>query len=171
MHEVCGPGATGFAAICAARGAGPVLWVREGWRSEGLNPVGLSGFFDPDRLLIAQADTQAEVLAVAEEALRDGAVPTVVIELSQPLGLTPGRRLQLAAKAGRSTGLCLIGMDMGSNAAETRWHAAPVLVPDGAALDSPWMRWEVIKNKSGTIGAWQVRWDRAARRLEVMPAG
>lgn len=167
VHEVCGAGSTAFAAICAARGAGPVLWVRESWRPEGLNPVGLSGFFDPDRLLIAQAGNQIEALAVSEEALRDGAVPLVVVELGEPLALTPGRRLQLAAKTGGATGLCLIGMDMGSNAAETRWHAAPV--PDDAGSDSTRMRWEIIKNKSGTNGAWDVRWIHATRRLDVVP--
>lgn len=172
VHEVLGPGAFSFAAAAASQAGAGVLWVREGWRGEMPNPVGLSSFFDPSTLLVAQVKTQADGLAVMEEALRDGALPLVVIELSQPLGLTPGRRLQLAAQAGQSTGLCLISDGMGSNAAETRWQCAPVFDPVFDPGDSTLQRWDLIKNKSGTLGAWHVRWDTASRRLRmVSPAG
>lgn len=156
-----------FAAISAAQ-AGRVLWVREAWQEELVNPVGLADFFDPACMLVAQTRNQTETLAVAEEALKDGAVPFVILEITRPLDLREGRRLQLAAKAGNTTGLCLIPEGMGSNAAETRWHCAPVFDPD----DSTLMRWEIIKNKSGTLKAWHVRWNAAARRLDVVsPAG
>lgn len=174
VHEVYGPGARGFAAVCCARTDRPVIWVREGWQHEQLNPVGLGRFFDPARLLIAKAPSQIDALAVTEEALRDGSVPLVVVELSQPIGLTEGRRLQLAAKQGKATGLCLIPENMGSNAAETRWLAAPVNdpVPDSASEDSTLMRWDLKKNKSGTLGVWDVRWTHAAHRLDVVsPVG
>src|SRR6056297_261136 len=105
VHEVCGAGASGFAAIAAARAAEDVLWIHETWRPEALNPVGLSAFCDPAKLLVAQVKTQLEALGVAEETLRDGAIPLVVMELSQPLGLTAGRRLQLAAKDGGNRAL------------------------------------------------------------------
>lgn len=164
VHEACGPGAASFAAVAAAR-VGAVFWVREVWQKEVINPVGLSTFFDPSQLLLAQTKDQTETLAVAEDALRDGAVPLVVIEASRPLDLREGRRLQLAAKAGQTTGLCLTPEGMGSNAAETRWRCAPVF----AVSDSTLMRWEIIKNKSGTLGAWHVRWDTEARRLDVVP--
>ncbi len=73
----------------------------------------------------------------------------------------------LAARAGKATGLAIIPEGMGSNAAETRWRAVPVLDPQRP--DSTLMRWEIIKNKSGTNGAWHVRWDAAARRIIVVP--
>jgi protein ImuA len=171
VHEACGPGATGFAAIAFAWKDGGLFWLREGWREERLNPLGLSRFIDPHRLLVAEARSQMDVLASAEEALRDGSAGVVIIELSQPLGLTEGRRLQLAAKTGGTTGLCLIPEGMGSNAAETRWHAAPLYDPKGQE-DSTLMRWSLIKNKLGTLGAWDVRWDHATRRLTmVSPVG
>ncbi|MFV0361036.1 ImuA family protein [Tropicimonas sp.] len=170
VHEVYGPGAPGFAAIACARAPGDLLWIRESWRPEALDPLGLSVFFDPQRLLLAEARDQTEVLAVAEEALRDGAVSLVVLEVSRPLDLREGRRLQLAAGAGRTTGLCLIPEGMGSNAAETRWQAMPLFNP--AEGDSTLMRWEIKKNKSGTVGTWDVRWTHTARRLDVVsPAG
>lgn len=177
MHEACGPAAPAFAAICAAQAGGDLLWVHDTRRPGGLNPLGLGAFFDPSRLLVAEVDDQAEALAVAEEALRDGSLPLVVVELGQPLGLTPGRRLQLAAKAGQATGICLIAAErMGSNAAETRWRCDPVFDPGfdpgAAGGDSTLQRWELIKNKSGTLGAWHVRWDGTAHRLSVVsPAG
>lgn len=164
VHEVCGPGVVSFAAVAAAR-VGAVLWVREAWQTEVLNPVGLSTFFEPSKLLLAQTKDQTETLAIAEEALKDGALPLVIIEISRPLDLREGRRLQLAAQAGKSTGLCLIPEGMGSNAAETRWRCAPVFDAD----DSTLMCWEIIKNKSGTLRAWNVRWDAEARRLHVVP--
>ena len=168
VHEAFGPAALAFAAIAVAQARGDVFWIREGWRSGALNPVGLSDFLDPASLLVAEVRDQSEGLAVMEEALRDGASRIVVAELSQPLGLTPGRRLQLAAKAGRSIGLCLIGEGMGSNAAETRWRCTPVFDAAATPADSTLHRWELIKNKSGTSGAWHVRWDRAARRLNLV---
>ena len=119
---------------------------------------------------MARTKGQTDALAVAEEALKDGAVALVVVEVTRPLDLREGRRLQLAARAGGTTGLCLIPDGMGSNAAETRWHAAPVFDP--RKEDSTLMRWEIIKNKSGTLGAWNVRWDQQTHRLHVVsPVG
>ncbi len=171
VHEVSGPAATSFAAIAAAGMDGPVLWLRECWQPDGLNPQALSRFLDPGRLLLADTKNQTDALAVTEEALRDGSVPLVVTELSQPLELTPGRRLQLAAQTGSATGLCLIPAEMGSNAAETRWLCKPVFDPAESG-DSTLQEWKLIKNKSGTTGIWHVRWDAAAHRLDVVsPVG
>jgi protein ImuA len=163
VHEACGPGALSFSVVAAAQAVGGIFWIREAWRSEVMNPIGLSAFIDPSKLLVAQVKDQTEGLAVMEEALRDGNLSLVVIELSEPLGLTEGRRLQLAAKAGKTVGLCRIPEGMGSNAAETRWHCAPVFDHD----DSTLQRWEITKNKSGTLGIWYVRWNTASRRLHV----
>ena len=167
VHEVCGAGAMGFAAMAAR---GHVLWIREAWLSDTLTPQGLLPLFDPARLLLARPRDQTDALAVAEETLKDGALPYVILEVTRPLDLREGRRLQLAAKAGGTTGLCIIPEGMGSNAAQTRWRATPVFDP--AREDSTLMRWEIIKNKSGTLEAWHVRWDQQTSRLDVVsPVG
>lgn len=167
-HEVCGPGALFFAFAWVARRQGNAIWIRERWRPDRINPDGFSEFVDPDRLLMVEAGSQTEVLAVAEDALRAGAVPMVVLELNSPTDLTAGRRLQLAARDGGTTVLAIIPEGMGSNATETRWFCAPVFDP----ADSTLQRWDLIKNKKGTLGCWHVRWDAAARRLDVVsPAG
>jgi protein ImuA len=170
VHEVQGAAATSFAAIAAAQHDGALVWCQEAWRAEGLNPQGLAGFLDPERLLIAKAKDQSQLLAIAEESLRDGAVSLVVMELSKPLNLTAGRRLQLAAKTGHSRGLCLIGEGQGSSAAETRWHCGPKFGAQGSAQNWTEQRWSLIKNKSGILGTWDVRWDWSARRLRLVSA-
>ncbi|MEM7295177.1 MAG: hypothetical protein AAF330_00890 [Pseudomonadota bacterium] len=166
MHEVFGPGAWGFAAMLAAQLSGPLLWLRLAHGKEIVNPAGLSTFINPSRILTGQVKGQADGLAVAEEALRDGATPLVVIEITDPLTLTSGRRLQLAAKTGGTLCLCIIPEGAGSNAAETRWQVTPVLDPQ--TEDSTLQHWELKKNKLGTLRAWYVRWDHAARRLHVV---
>ncbi|SPH16625.1 hypothetical protein DEA8626_00135 [Defluviimonas aquaemixtae] len=163
-HEVCGAGALFFAFVAVGLSGGPVLWVREGWQADRINPLGYASYCDPDRLLLASGKDQTEVLAVTEEALRSGAVSFVVAEIGKPLSLVAGRRLQLAAEAGKAAGLCIIPEGMGSNAAETRWHCQPAFDP----RDSTLQRWKLIKNKSGTLGAWDVRWDAEARRVIVV---
>lgn len=170
VHEVCGPVAASFAACLAATVPGVVLWLRESWQQETLNPLGFLPVLDPARVLLARPANQTDALAVAEEALKDGTVALVVLEITRPLDLREGRRLQLAAGTGASIGLCLIPEGMGSNAAETRWRATPVF--DQKREDSTLMRWEIIKNKIGTIGAWNVCWNAKAHRLDlVSPAG
>ncbi|MBC9247748.1 hypothetical protein H4P12_13785 [Paracoccus sp. 11-3] len=164
VHEVTGPSAASFVLWSAQQMRADLLWVREGWRSEQLNPLGFGGF-DPARLIMAETREQTETLAVAEEALRDGVVAMVALEITAPLSLTAGRRLQLAAQAGGATGVCLIPEGMGSNAAETRWHCAPVFDRDDSTLQC----WRLIKNKSGTLGSWHVRWDAQACRVAVVP--
>lgn len=167
-HEVCGPGADVFAFALASALGGNVMWIREGWEATQVNPNGFVAFIDPANLTLCNAKDQTETLAVAEEALRSGAVSLVVMVLTKPLGLTEGRRLQLAARDGTSTGLAVIPEGMGSNAAETRWHCAPVFDPELPQQDSTLQMWNLIKNKTGTLGAWHVRWDPASRRLIVV---
>lgn len=160
VHEVCGAGARGFAAMVLAGMRPPGLWLCPVRQGDALHPLGLLPFLDPAGLLLAQTRDQTDSLAVAEEALRDGAFALVVIEITRPLNLREGRRLQLAAQAGGATGLCLIPEGMGSAAVESRWRAVPVFDPAGA--DTTLMRWDIIKNKSGITGAWQVRWNPKA---------
>ncbi|WBU59239.1 ImuA family protein [Paracoccus albus] len=167
VHEACGPLALSLAAVAAAQAVN-LLWVRETWQPQSTGIHGLATYLDPSRLLLAQTQNQTEMLAVAEDALRDGNFPLVVMELTAPLSLTAGRRLQLAAKAGGSTGLCLIPEGVGSPAAETRWHISPLPDPGSAPEDSTLQRWALIKNKSGTLGVWHVRWSQSAHRLIVV---
>ncbi len=161
MHEATGPGRLAFAMALAGRLTGPVLWVRESRTRDSLCPQGLAAFFDPGRLVLAQPTGARAVLQVMEEALRSGAAPLVVAELIEATDLTASRRLQLAAGAGSGRGLCLLP-EAGTrpNAAETRWHcvAVPGPMPGGGARQL----WELVKNKRGKLGCWEVTWGEAA---------
>lgn len=168
-HEVCGAGAFVFAFMLSAQVRGPFMWIHESWDARQINPNGIADITNPTDLTLCHSKNQTETLAVAEEALRSGAVSLVVMQLNQPLGLTEGRRLQLAARDGKSTGLAIIPEGMGSNAAETRWRCTPVFDTSKPASDSTLQKWELIKNKSGTLGVWYVRWDTASRRLVMVP--
>ena len=166
MHEATGPGRRAFAAALAGRLSGPVLWVRESRLSSTLCPQGLAAFFDPARLVLARPTGARAVLQVAEEALRSGAAALVVAELIEAAGLTASRRLQLAAGAGGGRGLCLVPETRARpNAAETRWHCTPIpgSIPGSILGASTRQLWELVKNKRGRLGTWEIAWGEIAR--------
>ena len=70
-----------------------------------------------------------------------------------------------AAGAGRGRGLCLLpGGRARNNAAETRWLCTPV--PGGCGRQL----WELVKNKRGRLGVWEVGQAEAPRKTEKSPA-
>lgn len=154
VHEAAGPTGRVFAAALAGRLAGPVLWIADRRGGEMLYPQGLAPFFDPARLILARPAGARALLQTAEEALRSGAVALVTCELAEAPDLTASRRLQLAAGAGGGRGLCLVPENrLRPNAAETRWLCTPL--PGGPARQ----RWELVKNRRGRPGSWEVRWE------------
>lgn len=155
VHEAEGRGRVAFALFQAARHPGPLFWIQPAHRPEvplpGALPAGVA-----ERLHLLRCRSEADLLWSAEEALRAGPAGLVVAAPERPLSLTAGRRLQLAAEAGRTTGLMLIREGAGSNAAQSRWSCAPVAsAGPGEALH----RWARIRDKAGATGAWLLRWD------------
>lgn len=147
VHDVAGASAsysddaaaTLFLAGIAGRRAGrlgTVLWIvaRRDLFAPGLAQAGLS----PERLLVAEAGSDTDVLAVMEEGLRHGALSAVVGEVGRA-GLTETRRLQLAAEEGGTMALMLRRWRKGDpldepSTALTRWRigsapSAPLPVP------------------------------------------
>lgn len=154
VHEAEGAGRFAFALVQAMRTPGPVIWITLSHVAHipmlrGL-PTGLG-----ERLHLIRPAKELDLLWSVEEALRNRAVGLVVAEPEKPLSLLAGRRLQLAAEAGQTTGLMLIRAGQGSNAAETRWRCVPAASAD---LDSTRHQWQLNKNKSGTIRSWTVEW-------------
>ena len=96
-----------------------------------------------ERLHLVEARSETDLLWTAEEALRARPVSLVIATPEKPISLTAGRRLQLAAEAGGTTGLMLIQEGRGSNAAETRWKCDPLPSPPNSTRH----RWAHIKNK------------------------
>ncbi len=167
LHEIAGASAswsddaaaTLFAAGIAARfAAAPgvsALWAlsRFDLYAPGLEQAGLG----PDRILYAQAGTDRQLLAMCEDALRDGSLGCVVAEV-KAADRTATRRLQLAASEGRTpillyrryrrTGQCPLG---DPSLAMTRWRIGTL---SSQPLASPGVgrgRWrvELVRQRGG----------------------
>ncbi|WP_347268830.1 hypothetical protein [Paracoccus sp. (in: a-proteobacteria)] len=164
VHEAEGRGRRAFALFQAARHPGPLVWILPAHLPElpmlrGMPPgVG-------ERLHLLRPSGETDLLWCVEEALRAASIGLVIAEPQKPLSLTAGRRLQLAAEAGHSTGLLLIREGAGSNATETRWHCDPLASP---AADSTLHRWTLKKNKQGTFGSWAVNWNGASAAVHMV---
>lgn len=89
----------GIAARFAAQQGVSILWAltRFDLYAPGLEQVGLA----PDHVIYAQGRQDSDVLALAEDALRDGSLACVVAEV-KAADQTATRRLQLAASEGRT---------------------------------------------------------------------
>jgi protein ImuA len=166
VHEAQGRDRRAFALFQATRHAGPVFWILPAHAPEmpmlrGL-PRGVG-----ERLHLLRPVGETDLLWCIEEALRSEPVGLVIAEPEKPLSLTAGRRLQLAAEAGRTTGLMLIRENAGSNATETRWDCEPLSSTDA---DSTPHRWSLTKNKSGTLGMWTVNWNGASAAFHLVSA-
>ncbi len=173
-HELAGPARRVLAAMAAGRLAGPVIWISGPWVQGAPHPEGLARFFDPRRLVLAHCRYGIDALWAAEEALRSGAAPLVVLEAAEPPALTPACRLNLAAEAGGAAGesavlrdagsvaapLCLILTPEGGAAAavQTRWRIEPL--PGWAAQrgddGAPRWRLALLRDKAGAPATWEV---------------
>ncbi|KZK76854.1 hypothetical protein PsW64_04699 [Pseudovibrio sp. W64] len=169
VHEVCGAGATAFAAMACGQADMRVLWLQTGWQIEQLNPAGLAAFMSPKNLVLVEVENHNDLLACTEDGLRSGAVDLVISVATQKLDLTAGRRLQLAAEQGGSTGILIIPEGAGSNATQTRWHCSPIFKGNHISDKNLTLQhWQLIKNKIGTLSGWKVYWDAKAHRVIVV---
>jgi len=147
--------ATLFLAGIAARAWGPVLWVvrRRDLFAPGLAQAGIS----PKRLIYAEAQDDAELLAIMEEGLRHRGLGAVIGEAKRA-DMTATRRLQLAAEGGRTIALLMkraaregadpIGMP---SAAVTRWRvtSTPSTPLPVAGVGRPRWRLALARQKGG----------------------
>jgi len=168
VHEASGMGRECFALALASSQQKLIAWISDD--AFRLNPFQVSAFVEPERLIQMRCHHHMERLWVMEEALRSGTFGLVIANIDKSVGLTAGRRLQLAAEAGKTLGLCLIRENNGSNTAETRWLCQPCFEPhfELGNSDSTHWHWHLKKNKTGTINTWKVQWDAQARCVSVV---
>lgn len=170
----------GFALGALSLTVGPCLWVRTPVTERDLGQPfgpGLSTFgFDPNRLLIAQAKHDQDVLGIMEEGLSEPALGTIIAALpanSTRYDLVASRRLALRAKEhGVRALLIRIGTGINPSAAQCRWqitarphrtpthhHTAPTFTP----------RWHVAltKSKQRAPGHWHMSWNHETHSICV----
>lgn len=149
VHEGCGPARRSFAMWLAGQMQGPVLWISPAWEPGRLNPDGMMPFADPARFIFVRPTRAEDLLWCMEEALRSGAIPLIVGDLPGAPGLTPVRRMHLAAEQGGTMGRAPLGLlltpgDGGAQGIETRWHMA-------AAHQGEARRWTLTRRRSRAL--------------------
>ena len=182
VHEFMEAGAASEHSACAAlfvagilaRLKGPVLWCLTGRDlfAPSLASVGLH----PDRVIYAETRRQSEILPAIEEGLRHRGLAGVVGEVAR-LGLTPSRRLQLAAEESgvpaflirrwRNDAERASGVE--PTAATTRWR---VTAAPSRPLPAPGIgreRWlvELIRCKGAEANSWTLEACDAKGRLAL----
>ena len=173
--------ATLFLAALAARFSraegkgGQVLWAiaRRDLFAPGLAAAGLT----PDRLIYAECQSDAEVLAVMEEGVRHGALAAAIGEVGRA-DMAATRRLQLAAEESGTPALMLRRWKKADadplaapSAAFTRWRIASA---PSAPLPFPGLgraRWrvELARQRGGPPHSWLLEAPDAEARL-ALPA-
>ncbi|WP_204114879.1 ImuA family protein [Shimia biformata] len=170
-HEGCGAARRTFALWLAARMDGPVFWIAPDWAGDRLNPDGVARFLNPARLTFLSPRRPEDVLWTMEEALRAGAVPLVVADIPGLPGLTPVRRLHLAAETGAAEGdhvplgLLLTPGNGGAQGVESRWRMAPA----HRGEDEGWTLHR-LRARTAPEKHWQVAADGDGLRLVDTPA-
>ncbi|WP_139312711.1 ImuA family protein [Acuticoccus yangtzensis] len=155
---------------------GPILWVSQSkvhpetgyFSPEGLIDIGI----DPERLWFVEAGRARDVLWSLEQSLSSGAIPCVVGEIadSGPVNMTASRRLSLRAqKMGCAVHIMVLGNSVGATCALTRWVVLPV---PSTPTKRNWPRWrlELKKNKTGSIGVYNVSYDPLTHSFVSTPS-
>jgi protein ImuA len=180
LHEFCGPARTVLGAMVMGETTGPVLWISPGWLAERIYPGGLREFADPARLILARARRPEDLLWSMEEALRSGAVPLVLCDLAALPGLTPVRRLHLAAEAGAEAaahrgrlpplGVVLTPGEGGAAGVESRWRLAAA--PSGSSLLENRQAWrlDLLRARMSPPAGWQMWRDPEDGRIRGQAA-
>ncbi|WP_102107585.1 hypothetical protein, partial [Oceaniglobus roseus] len=123
VHEFCGPARWTLALALAGRTSGEVFWISPSWGPPPPNPDGFAPWVAPSRITFLAPTRPDDILWCLEEVLRAGAVGLAVADLPEAPGLTPVRRLHLAAG---TSGLAPLGVLLtpgqgGAGGVESRW--------------------------------------------------
>ena len=170
VHECCGNARRTMAMIIAREMTGPVFWIVPGWVPERMNPDGMMSFVNPGRITFITPRRPEDLLWTMEEILRSGAVPLVVADIPGLPGLTPVRRLHLAAETGadegkfKPLGLLLTPGDGGAQGVESRWHMA-------GAHGAAGIGWSLTRNRARTDPpkTWRVAYQKDRFALQPEP--
>ena len=160
LHECCGTARHVFALMLAPHTDGPVFWITPRWGVDHLNPNGVAPMLDPSRLILTTPDRPEDLLWTMEEVLRSGTAALAIADIPGLPGLTPVRRLHLAAETGGTqtktlpTGLILTPGHGGAQGVESRWQMDPQFTPNGQA-------WALrrLRARSEPVADWHIQGD------------
>lgn len=182
LHEVGGDGAEsedGAAAVAFLAGilarlspSRPILWClgRMDLYVLGLALYGVA----PQRLILARATNDREILWAMEEGLNSPVLAAVIGEVGT-LPALASRRLQLAAETSGVTAFVLHrqGMAAAASSAVTRWRIAAlpgVPVADEPGVGRPLWRADLLRCRGGLPASWNVEACDATGLVSLSPA-
>lgn len=131
--------------------------------------------FDTASLIYLHVPRAEDVLWAMNEALKCRGFSAVIAEFpahTRVLDLTCTRRLVLSAQEGLGFGLILRhAATIEPNAATTRWLAAARPSRSGpfGGIGAPSVHLDLVKNRFGSCGQWQVEWHPHVRKFEIIP--
>ena len=174
-------GAAGLALAQIPRG-GRVLWIQERLAAlETGRPfgVGCERFgCDMDRLVLACSRNASDMLWAMEEGLRCGSLAAIIGEAwgnPRVLDFTASKRLAMRAeRQGVPVFLLRYNAERDLSAARRRWSVRSL--PSAAHPHDPKApgapRWhaELFRARDARPGTWDMQYDRAAHRLDPVPA-
>jgi protein ImuA len=176
--------AVGFAFALAARAAGDgrdTLWIQTDFAALETGEIygpGCDHFGLPaSRLLVVRVSRPLDALWAMEEALKCGALATVIAELPKDgaiANLTATQRLTLAARQGGGFGFLLRHRPSPlTSTAETRWQVAGARSRSDSfgGLGRTAFELTLIKNRRGPTGQWTLAWDHHERNFQALSFG
>lgn len=172
--------AAGFAFGLAARAheqGGHTLYIQHDFTSAETGRPYLPGLrlsgFDTSSLIYLHVPRAEDVLWAMNEALKCRGFSSVIAEFpahTRILDLTATRRLTLAAQEGLGLGIILRhAAVIEPNAATTRWFVSSAASRSDqfGGIGAPNFHLDLVKNRFGNSGQWQVEWHAHDRKFEL----
>jgi protein ImuA len=150
----------------------PRTWEAERGRLMARGALGFG--IAPERFLVVRPKTEADALWALEEVLRSGAADLAVGAV-KAASLTQTRRLDMAARqAGAMAGLIRVegAAAWPLSAARRRWRVRALPSArdpwDARASGAPRWRAELARRRDGPPGCWDLEWNDATGRLDLV---
>jgi protein ImuA len=140
--------------------AGATLWISS---SRTLFPPALKSFgIAPDKFIFLDLKKESDVIWAMDEALKCGALTSVVGEIKK-ISFMESRRFQLAVEKSNVTGFIVRAnaKNLTTTACVSRWKISSLpseLHDDLPGVGYPKWKVELLRIRNGQPGAWDIQW-------------